>query len=128
MIAVMVAEPISDPVEHAQPGLRPFDHRNGNRPIEHHHGIARHVLQTGVKRFDRRPVGVGGDKCLIVDCGNRRLQLVLADSVLFECPGDEGDAFTDEGPDPIGCGLGGGVGRASRHRRSGQDVGHQSRA
>jgi len=72
--------------------LRAVDHRDGDEPVEGDHRSGRDALQHVVEPEDLPPVGVLEAGRLVVDGGDRRLQLVGADSVhrdrrLHEDPG-----------------------------------------
>ena len=61
-----------------QPGLRAARHRQRDRVVERDHRVRRDPLEHAVQRDDLRPVGVLGARGLVVDGGDRRLQLVGA--------------------------------------------------
>ena len=87
---VMLGQGIADPVEDGQAGGRAVDHRRRDRPVDRHDRIAGHPLEDPVQRGDLRPVGVRGRRRRVVEGGDRRLQLVLADAPSRRSPGRAG--------------------------------------
>ena len=75
-------------------------HRRRDRVIERDDRIVGHALEHLVQREDLRPVGILGARRLVVDGGDRRLQLILANATLRQRRAGERHAFGDGSPIP----------------------------
>ena len=76
------AHPLVDPhgVEQVETSLRTVHHRLGDGAVQRDRRAGRHPLEQPVERHDLRPIGLGRRRRLVVECGDRRLQLVAAES------------------------------------------------
>ena len=86
--------------EQVEAGARAVDHRHRDRVVEGDHRVGRHALEQLVEREDLRPVGVLRGRRLVVDGGDRGLQLVGAERGARQRVGDERGALLDVGAVP----------------------------
>ena len=102
-----------------QPGPRALDHRDRHGVVERDHRVGRDRARAA-----RRGRGSAASRCprrgrrLVVDRGDRRLQLVRAERAR-RARGDQRDAFVDRRPRPRGRGPARRAARASRRPRCG---------
>src|SRR5579859_6791811 len=86
--------------EQFEAGVWAVHHGYGDRVVEPHDRVVGELHQQLVERHDLWPVGCTGGWCLVVDRGDRRLQLVWASRTAAEHAGDEGHALRDVGRVP----------------------------
>ena len=67
-------------VEQGEPGTRAVHHCDRDRTVQRDHRVGRDPLQQVVEGDDLGPVGVVVTRCLVVDRGDRGLDLVRADA------------------------------------------------
>ena len=81
--------------EQLEPGVRAAGHRHRDRVVERHHGVVGGSPQQLVQGHDLRPVGRLGARGLVVDRGDRRLELVRAGRTELQRLADQRDALVD---------------------------------
>ena len=102
-----------------EPGMRPSDHADSDGVVERDDRAIVQAEQDTVKSSDLRPVGRFGALRLIVDGGDRCLELVRPDRPVGKGGGDERGPLLDGAPvppatvllrhwdeRPVGCGTG----------------------
>ncbi len=74
---------------------RPAHHGEGDDPVESRHRSRRQALQQLIQGEDLGPIGVRGAGRLVVEGGDRRLQLIWTNRRLCQRLADEGEALGD---------------------------------
>ena len=67
-------------VEQGEPGTRAVHHRDRDRAVQRDHRVGRDAFEQVVEGEDLGPVGVAVARRLVVDRGDRGLDLVRADA------------------------------------------------
>ena len=83
---------------------RSVDHGDGDRVIQRDHRVVREPQQHLVQLHDLRPIGLLGARRLVVDGGDRGLELIGPDRPAWEGVGDQGDALGDRRRHSTGSG------------------------